>query len=481
MTKTITEEKLYESEIIEKKIIEKGLTEEVIKLISKKRNEPDFLLKYRLKAYRKWKRLQNTAWTEVNYPQINYQDITYYSPPNLKQDPLNFEEVGIPVIEQERLERTATDAVSDSSSIWTTYKKDLDELGILFCSISDGIQKYPEKVKEHLGKVVSIGDNYFSTLNSAVFTDGSFCYVPDNVDCPLLLETYFKINQMNVGQFERTLIVVKNNSKIRYREGCSSPQQSKSQLHAAVVEIVAYNNSTVEYSTLQNWDLGSKWGQGGIYNFVTKRGLCAGINSKISWIQVETGSTITWKYPSCILVGENSVGEFYSVTLSRFFQQTDTGSKMYHIGKNTRSRIISKGISAGQSKSSYRGSVSIIKKAFGSQNYSECDSFFYTIQSSATCAPIPKSFDLYFPANPGANTFPYISVQNSTSKVEHEASTSYMSEEQLFYFQQRNIPSALALKMIVSKFGQEVYKKMHMEFEAESEYLILYKLDGSAD
>lgn len=463
---------------IQKNVIEKGLTEDIIRLISKKRNEPEFLLNFRLKAYKAWKKMKNSKWEKIKFSEIEYNDITYYSAADLEKDEIKlntFGEFGIPLEEFKRQDKVATDAIWDSSSVWTTYRNDLDNLGILFCSLSEGIQKYPEKVKKYLGKIVPIGDNYFSTLNSAVFTDGSFCYVPKNVDCPLLLQTYFRMYEENVGQFERTLIVVEDNSYIQYSEGCSAPRYNNNQFHAAVVEIVALDNASVEYATLQNWYIGSKWGQGGIYNFVTKRGLCAGINSKIRWVQVEAGAAITWKYPSCLLVGDNSVGEFYSVSLARFFQQADTGSKMLHIGKNTRSRIIAKGISAGQSKNSYRGSVFITKKASGSRNYSECDSLFYSVDSNN------KSENKITNINhsmPNANTFPYISVQNSTSIVEHEASTSYMTDEQIFYFQQRGLPTEVALRLIVSRFGEEVYENMHREFEVESEFLINWKLRG---
>ena len=465
-------------ETLNKQIVENGLTEDIIRLISEKRKEPEFLLKFRLKAYNAWKKMKSPKWEKAKFSEINYDDITYYSTADLEKDEVKlntFGEFGIPLEELKRQEKVATDAIWDSSSVWTTYKNDLDNLGIIFCSFSEGIQKYPEKVKKYLGKVVPTGDNYFSTLNSAVFTDGSFCYVPKNVDCPLLLQTYFRMYEENVGQFERTLIVVEENSYIQYSEGCSAPRYSNNQFHAAVVEIIALDNASVEYATLQNWYIGSKWGQGGIYNFVTKRGLCAGINSKIRWVQVETGSAITWKYPSCILVGENSIGEFYSVSLARFFQQADTGSKMFHIGKNTRSRIISKGISAGQSKNSYRGSVIISKKASGSRNYSECDSLFYSVETDS------KSTNHSLKNNksvPNANTFPYICVQNSTSIVEHEASTSYMTDEQIFYFQQRGIPTDVALRLIVSRFGEEVYDNMHREFGTESDFLINWKLQG---
>lgn len=461
--------------LINNDIIKKGLNENIIKLISDKRNEPEFLLEFRLKAYRVWKKMKSSKWEKTKFSEINYNDITYYSVADLKKDDIKlntFGEFGIPLEEVKRQEKVATDAIWDSSSVWTTYRKDLNDLGIIFCSLSEGIEKYSEKIKQYLGKIVPIGDNYFSTLNSAVFTDGSFCYVPKNIDCPLLLQTYFRMYEENVGQFERTLIVVEDNSYIQYSEGCSAPRYSNNQFHAAVVEIIALDNASVEYATLQNWYIGSKWGQGGIYNFVTKRGLCAGINSKIRWVQVETGSAITWKYPSCILVGENSVGEFYSVSLTRFFQQADTGSKMLHIGKKSRSRIIAKGISAGQAKNSYRGSVIIAKKASGSRNYSECDSLFYAGDLTT------KKFSKINKSIPNANTFPYISVQNSTSIVEHEASTSYMTDEQIFYFKQRGIPTDVALQLIVSRFGEEVYDNMHREFGVESDFLINWKLQG---
>ena len=456
---------------IEKDIIEKGLNEETIYLISKKKKEPDFLLKFRLKAYKKWKEMSEPEWAHLKFPQINYQDIIYYSAPKVKQklkdlnevDPellKTFEKLGISLTEQKRLANVAVDAVFDSVSIATTFKEELSEYGIIFSSISEAVNDYSDLIEKYLGSVVPIGDNYFSALNSAVFTDGSFCYIPKDVICPLDLSTYFRINDENSGQFERTLIVSEPNSQVNYLEGCTAPQYDTNQLHAAIVELVALENASIKYSTVQNWYAGNEYGSGGIYNFVTKRGLCAGANSKISWTQVETGSSITWKYPSCLLVGDNSQGEFYSVALTNNYQQADTGTKMIHIGKNSKSRIISKGISAGKSKNSYRGLVTINNKALGARNYSQCDSLLIGNLSNA-------------------NTFPVISVQNSTTKIEHEASTSKIGEEQIFYFLQRGICLEKAVELMISGFCREVFTELPLEFAAEADKLLTLKLEGS--
>ena len=456
---------------IEKDIIEKGLNEETIYLISKKKKEPDFLLKFRLKAYKKWREMSEPEWAHLKFPQINYQDIIYYSAPKIKQklkdlnevDPellKTFEKLGISLTEQKRLANVAVDAVFDSVSIATTFKEELSEYGIIFSSISEAVNEYDDLIEKYLGSVVPIGDNYFSALNSAVFTDGSFCYIPKDVICPLDLSTYFRINDENSGQFERTLIVSEPNSQVNYLEGCTAPQYDTNQLHAAIVELVALENATIKYSTVQNWYAGNEYGSGGIYNFVTKRGLCAGSNSKISWTQVETGSSITWKYPSCLLVGDNSQGEFYSVALTNNYQQADTGTKMIHIGKNSKSRIISKGISAGKSKNSYRGLVTINNKALGARNYSQCDSLLIGNLSNA-------------------NTFPVISVQNSTTKIEHEASTSKIGEEQIFYFLQRGICLEEAVELMISGFCREVFTELPLEFAAEADKLLTLKLEGS--
>jgi Fe-S cluster assembly protein SufB len=456
---------------IEKDIIDKGLNEQTIRLISKKKKEPEFLLKFRLKAYKKWKEMNEPEWAHLKFPQINYQDIIYYSAPKVQQklkdlnevDPellKTFEKLGISLTEQKRLANVAVDAVFDSVSIVTTFKEELSQYGIIFSSISEAVHDYGELIEKYLGSVVPIGDNYFSALNSAVFTDGSFCYIPENVICPLDLSTYFRINDENSGQFERTLIVSEPNSQVNYLEGCTAPQYDTNQLHAAIVELIALENASIKYSTVQNWYAGNEYGTGGIYNFVTKRGLCAGLNSKISWTQVETGSSITWKYPSCLLVGDNSQGEFYSVALTNNYQQADTGTKMIHIGKNTRSRIISKGISAGNSKNSYRGLVTINNKSLGARNYSQCDSLLIGNLSNA-------------------NTFPVISVQNSTTKIEHEASTSKIGEEQIFYFLQRGICLEKAVELMISGFCREVFTELPLEFAAEADKLLTLKLEGS--
>ena len=456
---------------IEKDNIEKGLNESVIRLISKKKNEPKFLLDFRLKAYKKWKQMKCPEWAQLKFSEINYQDIIYYSAPiqNKKLNSLDevdpellktFDKLGISLSEQKRLTNVAVDVVFDSVSITTTFKEELAEHGVIFCSISEAIQEYPELIEKYLGTVVPIGDNYFAALNSAVFTDGSFCYIPKGVKCPLELSTYFRINEQKAGQFERTLIIAEENSQVSYLEGCTAPQYKENQLHAAIVELVALENADIKYSTVQNWYSGNEQGQGGVYNFVTKRGLCIGKNSKISWTQVETGSAITWKYPSCTLIGENSKGEFYSVALTNNYQQADTGSKMIHIGKNSRSRIVSKGISAGNSKNSYRGLVNINNKAIGARNYSQCDSLLIGNFSNA-------------------NTFPFINVQNSTAKLEHEASTSKIGEEQIFYFLQRGISIEKGVELMISGFCRDVFTELPLEFAEEADRLLSLKLEGS--
>ena len=456
---------------IEKDIIEKGLSEATVRLISKKKKEPEFLLKFRLKAYKKWEQMSEPEWAYLKFPQIDYQDITYYSAPK-SQKKLNdlsevdpellktLDKLGISLNEQKRLSNVAVDVVFDSVSVGTSFQEELSKSGVIFASISEAVHDYPELIEKYLGTIVPIGDNYFSALNSAVFTDGSFCYIPQDTICPLDLSTYFRINDQNSGQFERTLIVSEKNSQVNYLEGCTAPQYDTNQLHAAVVELVALENANIKYSTVQNWYSGDEFANGGIYNFVTKRGLCAGVNSKISWTQVETGSAITWKYPSCVLVGNDSQGEFYSVALTNNYQQADTGTKMTHIGKNTRSRIISKGISAGKSKNSYRGLVSVMNKAYGARNYSQCDSLLIGNLSNA-------------------NTFPIISVQNSTSKIEHEASTSKIGEEQIFYFLQRGIELEKAVELMISGFCREIFTELPLEFAAEADKLLTLKLEGS--
>jgi Fe-S cluster assembly protein SufB len=456
---------------IEKDIIEKGVNEKTIRLISQKKKETAFLLEFRLKAYKKWKQMIEPGWAYLKAPQIDYQDIIYYSAPKSQKklkdlsevDPellKTFEKLGISLTEQKRLANVAMDVVFDSISIGTTFQEELSKYGVIFCSISEAVNQYPDLVKKYIGSVVPIGDNYFSALNSAVFTDGSFCYIPQDTICPLDLSTYFRINDQKSGQFERTLIVAEKNSQVNYLEGCTAPQYDTNQLHAAVVELIALKNAIIKYSTVQNWYSGNEYGKGGVYNFVTKRGLCAGSKSKISWTQVETGSSITWKYPSCLLVGDNSTGEFYSVALTNNYQQADTGTKMIHIGKYTRSRIISKGISAGKSKNSYRGLVNVTNKAFGARNYSQCDSLLIGNLSNA-------------------NTFPFISVQNSTTKIEHEASTSKIGEEQIFYFLQRGICIEKAIELMISGFCREIFTKLPLEFAAEADKLLTLKLEGS--
>ena len=410
-------------------------------------------------------------WAHLKFSEIDYQNISYYSAPKAKKklnsldevDPElleTFEKLGISLSEQKRLANVAVDIVFDSVSIATTFREELAQHGVIFCSISEAIQEYPDFIKKYLGSVVPIGDNYFSALNSAVFTDGSFCYIPKNVTCPLELSTYFRINDENSGQFERTLIIADDNSQVSYLEGCTAPQYDSNQLHAAVVELIALENASIKYSTVQNWYSGNEYGLGGVYNFVTKRGLCAGKNSKISWTQVETGSNITWKYPSCLLVGDNTQGEFYSVALTNNYQQADTGSKMIHVGKNSRSRIVSKGISAGKSKNTYRGLVNITNKALGARNFSQCDSLLIGNLSNA-------------------NTFPFISVQTSTAKVEHEASTSKIGEEQIFYFLQRGISIEKGIELMISGFCKDVFAELPLEFAAEADKLLSLKLEGS--
>jgi len=456
---------------IEKDIIKKGLNEETVKLISLKKNEPSFLLNFRLKAYKRWKMMIEPKWANLKIPSINYQNIVYYSAPKSqkklkKLDEVDselletFEKLGISLTEQKKLANVAIDAVFDSVSIATTFQEELSEYGIIFTSMSEAVLEYPEIIKEYLGSVIPIGDNYFSALNSAVFTDGSFCYIPQNIKSPLDLSTYFRINDKTSGQFERTLIIADKNSQVNYLEGCTAPQYDTNQLHAAIVELIALRNATIKYSTVQNWYGGNEYGKGGIYNFVTKRGLCIGSNSNISWTQVETGSSVTWKYPSCLLFGQNSKGEFYSVALTNNYQQADTGTKMLHFGKSTKSRIISKGISAGNSKNSYRGLVKIKDKALSGRNYSQCDSLLI-----GNCS--------------NANTFPIICVQNSTTQIEHEASTSKIGEEQIFYFLQRGINLEKAIELMISGFCQEVFNKLPLEFASEADKLLSLKLEGS--
>ncbi|WP_414582039.1 Fe-S cluster assembly protein SufB [Scytonema sp. PCC 10023] len=457
---------------IEADMIPRGLNEDIIRLISAKKNEPEFMLDFRLRAFRQWQKMTEPTWPSVKYPTIDYQNIIYYSAPKQKKQKLNsldevdpalletFEKLGLPLSEQKRLANVAVDAIFDSVSIGTTFKEKLAKDGVIFCSISEALQEHPELVQKYLGSVVPAADNYFAALNAAVFSDGSFVYIPKGVKCPMELSTYFRINNGETGQFERTLIVAEEGSYVSYLEGCTAPMYDSNQLHAAVVELVALDNAEIKYSTVQNWYAGDANGKGGIYNFVTKRGLCQGVNSKISWTQVETGSAITWKYPSCVLVGDNSVGEFYSVALTNNMQQADTGTKMIHVGKNTRSTIISKGISAGNSSNSYRGLVKINPKAQGARNYSQCDS-------------------MLIGDNAHANTFPYIQVQNHTAKVEHEASTSKIGEDQLFYFAQRGISSEDAISMMISGFCKDVFNQLPMEFAVEADKLLSLKLEGS--
>ena len=456
---------------IESDVAPKGLNEATIRMISVKKNEPEWLLEFRLKAYQQWLRMDEPRWPNVRYPKIDFQDIIYYSAPKAKPklasmdevDPellRTFEKLGVPMNERAKLAGVAVDVIFDSVSVATTYKAKLAEVGIIFCSISEAVHQHPELIKQYLGTVVPAGDNYYAALNSAVFTDGSFCFIPKGVKCPMDLSTYFRINTESSGQFERTLIVAEEGASVSYLEGCTAPKFDTNQLHAAVVELVALERADIKYSTVQNWYAGDAKGVGGIYNFVTKRGLCKGANSRISWTQVETGSAITWKYPSCVLLGDNSVGEFYSVALTNNYQQADTGTKMVHIGKNTRSTIVSKGISAGHSNNSYRGLVRITPKADGARNYSQCDSMLVGDQC-------------------GANTFPYIQVHNHSAKVEHEASTSKIGEDQLFYFAQRGVSAEAAVSMIINGFCKDVFQQLPMEFAVEATKLLGLKLEGS--
>lgn len=449
-----------------------GLNEDVVRLISRKKQEPAFLLEWRLKAYHHWLKMQEPTWAFVDYPAIDYQDIIYYSAPKSQSDaPQSLDDVdpelietynklGIPLAEQGMLAGVAVDAVFDSVSVATTFKSKLADLGIIFSSFSEAVQDHPELIEKYLGSVVPHTDNFFAALNSAVFTDGSFCYIPKGVRCPMELSTYFRINAAKTGQFERTLIIADEGSHVSYLEGCTAPMRDENQLHAAVVELVAHDNATIKYSTIQNWYPGNEKGEGGIYNFVTKRGKCAGRRSKISWTQVETGSAITWKYPSCILQGDESIGEFYSVALTKMRQQADTGTKMIHIGKNTSSNIVSKGISAGQGQNTYRGQVRINQSATGARNYTQCDSMLIGDQC-------------------GAHTFPYIDVKNSSAQMEHEASTSKIGEDQIFYCQQRGLSAEDAVSMIVNGFCKEVFKELPMEFAVEARKLLSVSLEGS--
>lgn len=455
---------------IETDVIQKGLSEDIVRLISKKKEEPEWLLEYRLKAYRHWLTLKEPRWAHLNIPKIDYQNIYYYAAPK-KNAPKSMDEVdpelvktfdklGIPLEEQKHLSGMAVDAVMDSISVKTTYKENLAELGIIFCSISEAVKNYPDLVKSYLGSVVPYTDNFYAALNSAVFSDGSFVYIPKGVRCPMELSTYFRINAAQTGQFERTLIIADDDSYVSYLEGCTAPMRDENQLHAAIVELVVHDRAEIKYSTVQNWYPGDKEGKGGIYNFVTKRALCKGESSKISWTQVETGSAITWKYPSCVLMGDNSVGEFYSVAVTNNYQQADTGTKMIHIGKNTRSHIVSKGISAGKSQNSYRGLVKVSAKASGARNFSQCDSLLLGDQC-------------------GAHTFPYMEIGNDTTIVEHEATTSKISEDQIFYCNQRGISSEDAVGLIVNGYAKEVINKLPMEFAVEAQKLLQVSLEGS--
>ena len=455
---------------VETHIIPKGLNEDVVRYISGYRNEPEWLLEFRLKAFRHWQTMKMPRWAHLNIPEIDYQDISYFAAPKTKADgeakeidpeiKKTFDKLGIPLEEQMRLSGMAVDAVMDSSGVKTMYRERLAEMGIIFCSFSDAVKDYPDLVKKYLGKVVPYTDNFFAALNSAVFSDGSFVYIPKGVRCPMELSTYFRINASGTGQFERTLIVADDESYVSYLEGCTAPMRDENQLHAAIVEIIVEDRAEVKYSTVQNWYPGDKDGTGGIYNFVTKRGLCRGDYSKLSWTQVETGSAITWKYPSCVLKGDNSVGEFYSVALTNNYQQADTGTKMIHLGKNTRSTIVSKGISAGHSQNSYRGQVKVVPGASNCRNYTQCDSLLL----GSTC---------------GAHTFPYIDCQNETSVVEHEATTSKINEEQIFYCNQRGISTEDAVGLIVNGYAKEVMAKLPMEFAVEAQKLLSVSLEGS--
>ncbi len=449
-----------------------GLNEDIIRLISAKKNEPEFMLEWRLRAFRHWLTMKEPTWANVHYPSIDYQAIRYYSAPKSKKPKLEslddvdpevlktYEKLGIPLREQEMLAGVAVDAVFDSVSVATTFKEKLATLGIIFCSFSEAVQNHPDLVKKYLGSVVPYTDNFFATLNSAVFSDGSFCYIPKGVRCPMELSTYFRINAKDTGQFERTLIIAEEGSYVSYLEGCTAPMRDSNQLHAAVVELIAHDNAQIKYATVQNWYPGDKNGKGGIYNFVTKRGKCLGVNSKISWTQVETGSAITWKYPGCILQGDNSVGEFYSVALTNNYQQADTGTKMIHIGKNTRSTVVAKGISAGHGQNTYRGMVKILPGAAGARNYSQCDSLLL----GEKC---------------GAHTFPYLEVKNSTAQIEHEASTSKIGEDQIFYCKQRGLSFEDAVSMIVNGFCKQVFRELPMEFAVEAQKLLGVSLEGS--
>ncbi|MBK9635204.1 MAG: Fe-S cluster assembly protein SufB [Bacteroidetes bacterium] len=462
---------------IEQEMAPIGLSEDIIRFISAKKNEPEWMLEWRLKAYKVWLKMEEPSWQNVHYPKINFQDIIYYAAHKTKKeidslddlDPeirKTFEKLGISIDEQKRLGSVkgtpsiAMDVVMDSVSVKTTFQEVLKEKGIIFCAISEAIREYPELVKQYMGSVVPTNDNYYAALNSAVFSDGSFCFIPKGVRCPMELSTYFRINAANTGQFERTLLIAEEGSYVSYLEGCTAPMRDENQLHAAVVELIALDNAEIKYSTVQNWYPGNKEGVGGIYNFVTKRGICKGISSKISWTQVETGSAITWKYPSCILAGDNSIGEFYSVAVTNNMQQADTGTKMIHIGKNTKSRIVSKGISAGKSHNSYRGLVKIYKKADNARNFSQCDSLLM----GDKC---------------GAHTFPYIEVSNKSAVVEHEATTSKIGEDILFYFQQRGIDQETAVSMIVNGYCKEILNKLPMEFAVEAQKLLAISLEGS--
>ena len=456
---------------IETEKIPKGLNEDVIRLISAKKNEPDFLLKFRLRAYEQWLKMKEPDWSGLTYSKVDYQDIVYYAAPkqDIKKKSLDevdpklletFEKLGIPLSEQKRLSNVAVDAVFDSVSIATTYKEKLAEHGVIFCSISEAIIERPDLIEKYLGTVVPINDNFFAALNSAVFSDGSFVYIPKGVECPMELSSYFRINSGDTGQFERTLIIAEESSSVSYLEGCTAPMFDTNTLHAAVVELVTLDDATIKYSTVQNWYAGNEKGVGGIYNFVTKRGECRGKRSKISWSQVETGSAVTWKYPSCVLQGDNSIGEFYSIALTNNFQKADTGTKMIHIGKNTKSKIVSKGISAGQSKNSYRGLVSIGPNAEGSRNYSQCDSMLIGDKASA-------------------NTYPYIQSKQPQSNIEHEASTCRISEDQLFYLQSRGIDFEESVSMLISGFCSDVFNELPMEFASEADKLLALKLEGS--
>ncbi len=457
---------------IESESIPRGLSEEVVRLISAKKNEPEWLLEWRLKAYRHWLSMREPQWANVHFPAIDYQDMIYYAAPKSKKDApksldevdpellKTYEKLGIPLKERELLAGVAVDAVFDSVSVATTFKEKLMDMGIIFGSFSEAVQQHPDLVRQYLGSVVPTTDNFYAALNSAVFSDGSFCYIPKGVRCPMELSTYFRINAKDTGQFERTLIIADEGAYVSYLEGCTAPMRDTNQLHAAVVELVALDNAQIKYSTVQNWYPGDKEGKGGIYNFVTKRGACRGVNSKISWTQVETGSAITWKYPSCLLIGDNSVGEFYSVALTNNYQQADTGTKMIHIGKNTTSTIVSKGISAGHGQNTYRGAVKILKSAEGARNYSQCDSMLLGDQC-------------------GAHTFPYLEVKNTSSQVEHEASTSKIGEDQIFYCRQRGISTEDAVSMIVHGFCKEVFRELPMEFAVEAQKLLGVSLEGS--